>query len=495
MGARRGRCKANGTAPSSGVTDTIIVLVIRVAASVALSILLLLSRLGAASAADLQIRADDGSVIAIDPATLFHTLASDFFIQNDGTIYVQTGDIPAMWLRDSAAQTLPYVRFSPTRPELKTWIRGVIERQARNINVDPYANAFTADYHVWEHKWEVDSLTYPVLLAWAYYAATRDHAVFSRRFHDALRQIVATYGCEQEHARCSRYHYPGTPTGDVPNTGLIWSGFRPSDDSATYGFNIPQQMAAVTALEDLGALAVIGYNDRHLSEKAAAIGVAVRAGIERYGLVYDFRFGWIYAFETDGLGQTAMMDDANMPNLLSAPVYGYLRSDDLRYRATRRFVLSPANRFYYRGRYAQGLGSPHTPANWIWPLGMIARGLTALSESETRSALKTLAETDGEDGLIHESFDPNDFRKFTRAEFGWGNAMYAELLFRSAAGFTAPSLWPRNASLVNRRQPATPSVVSELERIENDASLTYAFDRAVPLRTVGIESDAEQANE
>src|SRR5471032_2768324 len=142
---------------------------------------------------NLQLRSYQGTPIVVDAASLFHTLASDFFIQPYGTIYVQTGDIPAMWLRDSAAQTLPYVRFSEARPELRTWIRAVIEREARNINVDPYANAFTAQYRVWEHKWEVDSLSYPMLLAWAYYARSGDRRIFSTRLHNAMRRIVDTY--------------------------------------------------------------------------------------------------------------------------------------------------------------------------------------------------------------------------------------------------------------------------------------------------------------
>ncbi|HEY5339622.1 MAG TPA: glycoside hydrolase family 125 protein, partial [Candidatus Aquilonibacter sp.] len=180
--------------------------------------------------------------------------------------------------------------------------------------IDPYANAFTAGYRVWEHKWEVDSLTYPMLLTWAYYARTHDRRIFSSRLHDAMRRIVATYACEQRHAECSHYHYPGTPTGGVPYTGMIWGAFRPSDDSVTYGFNIPQQMGALIALEDLGTLAVIGFNDTQLAAQAAALHVAVAAGIDRYGSVYNFRYGWIYAFEVDGRGRSIEMDDANMPN-------------------------------------------------------------------------------------------------------------------------------------------------------------------------------------
>ena len=452
---------------------------------------LLLTLRSPASSDNLVLRADEGSPIAVDAATLFHTLASDFFVQNDGTIYVQTGDIPAMWLRDSASQTLPYVRFADARPELRTWIRAVIERQARNINVDPYANAFTASYRVWERKWEVDSLTYPMLLAWAYYARTHDRRIFSARLHDAMRHIVQTYGCEQQHARCSHYSFPGAQTANIPDTGMIWSGFRPSDDPEIYGFNIPQQMAAVTALGDLGTLAGIGWNDTALVAQAAAISAGVQAGITRYGSVYNFTYGWIYAYEVDGRGDSVEMDDANMPSLLSAPIYGYVRSDDPQYLATRRFVLSRDNPYYYSGRYASGVGSPHTPRGWVWPLSIITRGLTARSSRETLSALDTLSQTDSEDGLIHESFDVNDYRHFTRAEFGWGNAMYAELLFRSAAGIAAPSLWPQTLDVIDRSRPRTPRVVGLLDRLANIAELTAAFERSVPLTAISVDADGD----
>ena len=402
---------------------------------------------------------------------------------------MQTGDIPAMWLRDGAAQTLPYVRFADARPALQTWIRAVIEREARNINVDPYANAFTAGYRVWEHKWEVDSLTYPMLLTWAYYARTGDRRIFSARLHDAMRHIVETYACEQHHDVCSHYTYPGTPTRGIADTGMIWSAFRPSDDSLIYGYNIPQQMAALTALQDLGTLALIGFNDGALANRAAAIGAAVRSGIETYGMIYSFTYGWMYAFETDGRGATLEMDDANMPNLLGAPLYGYLRSDDPRYLATRAFVLSKDNPYYFAGRYAAGIGSPHTPRNYVWPLGIIARGMTALHRRETLASLLTLSITDSNDGLIHESFDPNDYTRYTRADFGWGNAMYAELLFRSAAGYAAPELWPDTWSLVDRRAPRTPRIVNRLAQAQNIAELTAAFERAVPLRAIRVDPD------
>ena len=373
----------------------------------------------------------------IVPENLFHTLAADYFIQNDGTIYVQTGDIPAMWSRDAAAQTLPYVRLARARPMLRTWIRAVIAREARNIDVDPYANAFRANYRIWERKWEVDSLAYPLLLAWTYEAEDDDRRVFSGRFHRVLARIVTTYECESRHANCSRYRFAAgkrDERGPAPEIGLIWSTFRPSDDATKYPYNVPEQMQAITALRELADLAVRGYYDLPLAARASTLARAVETGIAKYGVVYDFDCGGaVYAYEIDGLGRRVFFDDANIPSLLAAPLVSNLSIDDPLYTRTRACVLSKNNAYYYRGRVADGVGSPHTPRGFIWPLAMIARALTSADRREIEKQMLGLVASAGSDGLIHESFDPSDPRRFTRAEFGWANATYAELLFRTAA--------------------------------------------------------------
>ncbi len=415
----------------------------------------------------------------VDTAALFATLGADFFPETDATTYVQTGDIPAMWLRDSAAQTLPYVRFAPHFPTLARWIEGAIQRDARNILVAPYANAFSADYHVWENKWEVDSLAYPALLTYAYWEETHDRRTLNGKVRDALRTIVRTYACEQDHFRCSHYRPPTDPGrgADAAPTGMIWTAYRPSDDRATYPYNVPQQMLAAVALDDIATLELDGYHDRPLAERARAMAATIRASVEARGRVAYGSYGWIYAYEVDGRGGTAAMDDANLPNLVSAPYFGYVSQYDPTYLATRAFAFSADNPYYYRGRYATGLGSSHTPVGWVWPLGLIARALTATSAVETLEEVSVLSETDGEDGLLHESFDPNAYWHFTRAYFGWANALYAELIFRSAAGYTElptgpPSLrhhagWPS--------RPLTPYIADRSDRFRNRLAIESAL--------------------
>lgn len=374
----------------------------------------------------------------VDPATLFHTVSSDFLLQDDGSMYVQTGDIPAMWLRDSSAQTYPYVRFANEIPAMQPLIRAVIERNARNVLTDPHANAFTAGFKIWEEKWEPDSLAYPVTLIYAYWRQTHDRSVFTPHVRWALEHTIATYRCEIHHDACSDYrsrYLPNHGAGAAfVETGMIWGAFRPSDDRVKYPFNIPQNMLAVVALEEIGEIAIAGFGDPHMAASATDLSDTIRAGIERYGVIDDFNHGKMYAYEVDGLGGFELMDDANLPNLVTAPLWEYVSPYDPIYENTRAFALSAGNPYYYSGRYATGLGSPHTPTGWVWPLGIIGQALTSRDRDEVARLIQMVQETGGANGLIHESFDPDDPGRFTRSEFGWANASYAELLFRSVGG-------------------------------------------------------------
>lgn len=408
--------------------------------------------------------------------TLFHTLFSDFFSEADNTTYVQTGDIPAMWLRDSSAQTLPYVRFADAYPILAVRFAGVIERNAKNIAVDPYANAYRPDYRVWERKWEAGSLAWPVLLAWVYRQETGRRILYTPALHTALRKAVDTWRCEQLHAQCSRYAFPGVDLGKAfnENTGMVWSAFRPSDDAATYPFNIPQEIIVAIALQDAARLALDGYGDRNLANEAASMSEQIALGVMRYGRVWNSAYGgWVYVYETDGLGHHVYMDDANVPNLTSLPYLGWCAPDDPAYLNTRAYTLSTRNPYYFRGVYAQGLGSPHTPDGFVWPLGIIARALTATSAVETAQSITMLAETDSNDGLIHESFWPDGYWLFTRAYFGWANALYAELLFRSVAGFADTNFTPYASPMLGgEMRLRTPVLTSPLVQLR-DSGLLY----------------------
>lgn len=417
----------------------------------------------------------------VNAESLFHTLFRDFFPEDDGTTYVQTGDIPAMWLRDSSAQTIPYIRFQRAFPVLQRRFRGVIERNARAINLDPYANAFEANYSIWERKWEVDSLAWPVLLASVYIRETGDRRAYTPELHVALRRVVYTFGCEQHHSTCSTYKYGRRMyTDDHYNeaTNLIWCAFRPSDDAVQYRFNIPQNIIAAIALRNIHDLAIDGYGDYQLAAKARAVEESVMQGVLRYGLVYDtVSRHWMYAYETDGYGRYNLMDDANVPNLTTLPYLDWSSAYDPVYKATRRFTLSSRNPWYFRGRYASGLGSPHTPYGNVWPLGIIGAAITSTNAASIDEEITTLAETDSEQGMIHESFYPDGYWRFTRQEFGWANALYAELIFRTVAGLPGTPFVRTGVMMPFERRTATPSLVNHVVALENAGILYSALQR------------------
>ena len=356
----------------------------------------------------------------------------------DGTAYIKTGDIPAEWLRDATAQARPYLFFAKDDPDVRTLLRAIVSRMTRYLQVDPYANAFTLDYRVWEQKFELDSLAYPVTLAWSYWKTTGDNSIFNADYQKALDAILATMQREQDHPRNSRYlHKELANSGrgrDVGYTGMIWTGFRPSDDACYYNFLIPSEMFAVVALGDMSEIERNVYHNVVKANEAKALRDEVQRGIQTYGLVLVPKYGYIYAYEVDGLGHAILTDDANVPSLLSAPYIGYTTPADRYYQNTRHFLLSQDNPSFYQGQVARGIGSFHTPDHWIWPLALIMQGLTATTDNEKQDVLTQLLASDPGDHLLHESFDPNDPRRFTRQDFGWPNALFSEFVLTKLQG-------------------------------------------------------------
>src|SRR3984885_5703687 len=359
-------------------------------------------------------------------------------IASDGTTYVKTGDIPAEWLRDASVQVRPYLFFAKGDPQVDSLLRGSIARMGKYLQADPYANAFTLDYRVWERKFELDSLAYPISLAWTYWKQTGDPTIFtgdlSRGFDSALKTMEA----EQDHPRNSKYFHKEMPLGGKGNpvayTGMIWTGFRPSDDACSYNFLIPSEMMAVVALGQLEEIERSVYHNVIKAQRAKALRDEVQTGIQTYGVQFTPNYGYVYAYEVDGLGHALLIDDANVPSLLSAPYIGYTKSTSFVYRNTRKFLLSKDNPTYYIGKLARGIGSQHTTENMGWPIAMLMQGFTASTDAERKDVLTQLLASDPGDHLLHESFNPDDPTKFTRADFGWPNALFSEYVMTTFQG-------------------------------------------------------------
>ncbi|TDO48623.1 hypothetical protein EV643_107253 [Kribbella sp. VKM Ac-2527] len=376
----------------------------------------------------------------------------------DGTTFVLTGDIPAMWLRDSAAQLRPYLVLCADDPALQDVLIGVLHRQLEYVAIDPYANAFNKEANgaghttdetemspwVWERKYEIDSLCYPIELAYRLWRITGRADVIDDRFRTAVGAILDLWTVELDHEERSQYRFQrhdeaATDTlvregrGRLTRpTGMSWSAFRPSDDATEHGFNVPGNMFASVVLGYLEAIATEVLGDAGLADRAKELKAGIDDGIAAYGIVDHPVHGRVYAYEVDGLGASLLMDDANMPSLLSLPMTGYAPADDPTYLATRQLLLSPENPYFYSGSHAAGIGSPHTPPDQVWPIALAVQGLTSTSADERQRLLELLRDTTGGTGQMHESFHVEDPTVFTREWFSWANAMFCELALAHA---------------------------------------------------------------
>ena len=371
--------------------------------------------------------------------------------ESEGLPFVFTGDIPAMWLRDSSAQVMHYIPFAEEDKDVAALIRGLCERQFGYILIDPYANAFNAEPNgrghsgdlcdayspwIWERKYELDSLCYPFWLADLYFSATRDKKIYESKYLSAVRAVLAVMETEQRPENSPYRHQrygEGAHIGDTlinggrggvcGYTGMVRTAYRPSDDAAAFGFNIPENMLAAAVLEKIAkGCRILG--EEETARRAEKLGAEIRKGIESYGTICENEETF-YAYEVDGLGNALFMDDANVPSLLAAPFMGFCPAEDPLYCVTRGKVLSYRNPFYFEGAAANGVGSPHTPDGYIWHIGLCVQLLTSRSEEEVARLFGVLRDTDAGTLQMHEGFDCNDPKNYTRPWFAWANSMFA----------------------------------------------------------------------
>lgn len=388
------------------------------------------------------------------PNTLDTTVEFEI-IDGKPDTYVITGDIDAMWLRDSSAQVWPYLQLCSKDEPLKQLIAGVINRQARCILKDPYANAFYKDPNkvsewkddntkmqpgIHERKWEIDSLCYPIRLAHGYWKATGDTSVFDEQWQAAMKLVVKTFREQQRKEgkgpysfmRRTEYATDSLPLGGygypVKPNGLICSMFRPSDDATVFPYLIPSNLFALESLKQLKAI----YRAKSIKDDADTDGLIedLIKGLNACATHIDNELGEIYAYETNGMGSVNLMDDANVPSLLSLAYLVPGMENNVVYKNTRKFVLSQRNPFYFKGHAGEGIGGPHVGADYIWPLSIIMRGITSKDEQEIRSCLLTLQKTHAGTGFMHEAFHKDDAAKFSRPWFAWANTLFGEFVLK-----------------------------------------------------------------
>jgi hypothetical protein len=391
------------------------------------------------------------------PNTLDTTVRPGVFEGKPDTAVI-TGDISAMWLRDSSAQVWPYLPLASKDRRLRDLLEGVIRRQTRCLLIDPYANCFMADLDapplegsrmdktemkrgVGERKYELDSLCYPIRLAYGYWKNTGDTTPFDSKWKLAMQDVLTTMRVQQRKNGNGPYHFQreaSNPTDTLVNgignpvkpVGLIASCFRPSDDACTFSFLVPANLFAVTSLRQLATMAHVILHDAEMANRATNLADEVEAALTRHAIV-STPSGTIWAYEVDGYGGHVLMDDANVPSLLGLP---YLDSspDPLLYARTRKFVWSENNPWFFRGTAGEGIGGPHVGRDSIWPMSQIIYALTSNASAEVDRSIKMLKASAASTGFMHESYNRNDSSIYTRTWFAWANTLFGELIGKTA---------------------------------------------------------------
>lgn len=387
--------------------------------------------------------------------------------KGDDDTWIVAGDLPDMWLRDSTTQAMPYLPYMREDDGIRRMVRGLLRRQFKCINIDPYANAFTLDpsrpskhmgdltdmkRELHERKYELDSLCYVLRLAGEYWRLTGDRTAFDGTWIEAVGKILGVMRTQQRKTGLkTEYRFQrraANPVDSLPNhgyghpvkpCGLIASAFRPSDDATVFPFLIPSNFMAVDTLRRAATVLEEANGEREMARACRDLADEVSAALRKHAVVRHPKYGEVYAYEVDGYGGVLLGDDANAPSLLSLPYLAGVAKDDPVYLNTRRLIWSKDNPYYFTNGAYGGVGSPHTGIDMFWPLSCIVRAMTTDSRSEIADSLEIIKKVDAGTGFIHEGVDMGDPLKYTRHWFGWANALFGELMVGLVeSGYFAP---------------------------------------------------------
>jgi len=386
--------------------------------------------------------------------------------------FIVTGDINAQWLRDSTNQLQQYQPLAKDDPELKTLLLGAINTQAIFVNESRYCNAFQPPlasgleptsngqddtvepvyepYIVFECKYEIDSLASFLSLSNQFYASTSDASFITPLWVSAVQRVVQVIE-EQSIGTFSPSGYPydmtytfqrkttvGTETLNLggignplaSNTSLVRSAFRPSDDACILQFFIPGNAFLSVELERTAKLLASAKKNLPLSKTLQSYSDSIRAAIMKHGVIEHPEFGKVFVYETDGYGSHLIMDDANLPSLLSLPLLGFVPSTDPIYQNTRRMILSrQGNPYYLVGSKFQGIGGPHIGIKHAWPISLLVQAMTSDDDNEIVGLMESVLNASAKLGLIHESVNvEHPQADYTRSWFAWANSVYAHAI-------------------------------------------------------------------
>ena len=403
-----------------------------------------------------------------------NTLQTTVRLKDDGTTFVITGDIPAMWVRDSCAQLNPYVYMAKGNSDLQRVIRGVILGHVKHFNSAdpdaPFINSWKDDNTPWERKLEPDGVAYLIRLTWLYWKVTGD---------DAWAHLPE--GSDARKAFDRAVDMIKAKTG---STGMVQCPNRPSDDWTKYPYLIPTNMFLASTMPKLAEMYSALWHDPARAAECKDIAASIRSGIERYGTVKHPVYGTIYAYEVDGNGAFLLMDDANVPSLLSAPYLEYCPASAPTYRNTRRFVLSPDNPAYASGAKGAGVGSPHTPGNKVWPMSVMMQAMTSDDPKEIQGLLKELDELDAGTHYQHEGVNPDNPGDYSRPWFAWANSLYAELVMKKELGL---NYYPGKGTYVK------PELNADWNRVNMNLPVAFGDALGIRLHLSGEGSDIASA--
>jgi meiotically up-regulated gene 157 (Mug157) protein len=368
--------------------------------------------------------------------------------------FIVTGDINAEWLRDSTNQLAQYQPLAKKDKRIENLILGAVNTQAEFVIESPYCNAFqppppskleptnngqTDNVHpafepsfVFECKYELDSLAAFLSLSNQFHAHTESTAHLTTRWYAALdillsvlqAQSFPTFSKEgyydQNEYTFQRQTHVGTETlslGGIGNplaagTGLIRSAFRPSDDATILGFFIPANAMMAVELKRTAAMLESAGNIP-ISKRLATLGSNLEKAVWEHGVITHKKYGQVFAYEVDGFGSQILMDDANLPSLLSLPLLGFLSKEDKVYQNTRKMILEKAgNPYYLKGDEFEGIGGPHIGLNNAWPMSLLVQAMTSDDDGEIMRAVEMVRNASTL-GLVNESINVNARRDST----------------------------------------------------------------------------------